>query len=96
MHVIRTTIPSAACVADGRPKLALVAHSSRWFICVFLCFMFLWCDLVFLVPFTSQCVSILCYDTGCFGVFMWVLQLSVVGDPLLSFDHIFIFHIIIN
>ena len=32
-HVIRITTPSAACVADGRPKSAPIAHWSRWFMC---------------------------------------------------------------
>ena len=38
-HVIRMTTPSAACVADGRPKSAPVAHWSRWFVCSLLCIM---------------------------------------------------------
>ena len=33
----------------------------------------------------SLCMFILCVDTGCFGFLLWLLQLGVVGDQLLSF-----------
>ena len=42
------------------------------------------CDFVFLASFASMYMFILCFDTGCFGFLLWVLQPSVVGDPLLS------------
>ena len=39
---------------------------------------------MFLASFASMCVFVLCFDTGCFGFLLWVLQPGVVGDPLLS------------
>jgi len=45
--------------------------------------MFLWCELVFLVLFAYISVGV-CFCTGFFGVLLWMLQPSVVGDPLLS------------
>ena len=38
---------------------------------------------MFLVFFAPLCVFVLCFDTGCVGVLLWVLQPSAVGDPLL-------------
>jgi len=41
-----------------------------------------WCSLSLLRLFLW--VSVLCFLHGCFGILLWVLQPSVVGDPLLS------------
>ena len=48
---------------------------------------------MFLASFASMYVFILCFDTGCFEVLLWVLQPSVVGDPLLSFKETDEFHL---
>ena len=44
-------------------------------------------DFVFLVSSASTCMFVLCFDIGCFGFLLLVLQPSVVGDPFLSFKH---------